>query len=559
MRRSLEGERTGLAERALVAILVLAIAAGIFLRFHGLADRSLGHPENNVPGLALPGWAIQPTPRHDVVSVLRAVVRDGHPPAWFVGMLAWNKAFGTGLATIRLPSAILGFLSLLLLHRIALRLVDRRTALIAVALLALAGHHVFWNQVARMYSAAAFLGLLSTWLLLRLVERPGTSRGWLYLLVTVLGLWTHHFIWPLVCAQGLWAAGRSGPHGEPSPVLRWQLRAVILGAPVIALAFYQHPATRWHESAAEYFDLGYAFFHKARFHGTAPEPLVPKLAVRVATLVLLALGCLAARRGGARGPAAGEDRRGPGTSLTWALGLVATGSIAAFALVVPPRGHAYHWSLLPFVAIPLALAAGARPLEGIATRAGGGLARILPGLHILLALLPFALVFAVSQARGILVARGTIVFLPYLLLAVAAGLGPLWRVGSAGPVALAALLAVQISSLRYHGAAEVSRWDHAGLAAAMAAEVRADDLVLVRNDWIYAPLWYHTTVEPERFRWREWSAAVAVEPTKRVWVVEYDDGSESPLARHVEGYRRVKTVEAHAARAHLFEPPPVTQ
>src|SRR5688572_6466677 len=133
------------------ALLCLAIVLGaLALRLHGLGDRMLSHPENFAPGLPMPEWVRFPPPSHDVESVLRGNLIDGHPPGYFLGLLAWSKAFGASLTSLRLPSALLGALSVGLLALIALREGNRWTALLAAALLALHGHHLYWSQLARM-------------------------------------------------------------------------------------------------------------------------------------------------------------------------------------------------------------------------------------------------------------------------------------------------------------------------------------------------------------------------------------------------------------------------
>src|SRR5687768_6390162 len=99
----------------------LVVLAGLALRLYGLGDRMLCHPENFAPGLAMPDWVRFPPMRDDVVSVLRGTLIDGHPPTYFLALLGWTEVFGASLTSLRMPSALLGALTIGLLALVALR------------------------------------------------------------------------------------------------------------------------------------------------------------------------------------------------------------------------------------------------------------------------------------------------------------------------------------------------------------------------------------------------------------------------------------------------------
>ena len=76
----------------------------------------------------------------------------------------------------------------------------RPVGALAAGLLAFNGHHVFWSQLAKMYSMACFLGLLSTVLLI-LASKDGARRlvfQFLYSGATLIGLATTVYFWPLL-------------------------------------------------------------------------------------------------------------------------------------------------------------------------------------------------------------------------------------------------------------------------------------------------------------------------------------------------------------------------
>ena len=89
-------------------------------------------------------------------------------------------------------------------------------------------------------------------------------------------------------------------------------------------------------------------------------------------------------------------------------------------------------------------------------------------------------------------------FLPYLMIGVASGVASLARAGIPRAVPVAALLAVQIASTRYHARAEADSVDYRGLARAMAPALRPDDFVLAHNFWRTTPMYYDTPVSFDR-------------------------------------------------------------
>ena len=73
---------------------VLIVALALVIRLWDLDRRSFCHPENYVPGLPVPSWVHLPPERTDVPSLAKSLLRDSHPPLYYVVMLPWVKAFG---------------------------------------------------------------------------------------------------------------------------------------------------------------------------------------------------------------------------------------------------------------------------------------------------------------------------------------------------------------------------------------------------------------------------------------------------------------------------------
>ncbi len=554
------------------ALFVLALA----LRVYDLERMGLGHPENYVPGIAVPRWVEDPPPRTDLAGILRGTLRDGHPPAYFLAMHAWEQLFGTSLTALRLPSAICGALCVPLVMAIASRGGGAPAALLAGLLLALHAFHLHWSQLARMYAFAAMLMLASTWLLLRMLESPPQRHTrWLraaYVLVTAVGLWTQIYCWPLLFAQMIWAAVTSLRQARVNVALRAQWQALILGAPVVVLSIYQNPVSDWREPALEYLQLGNLFSSTLFFSVPARQPLVPLPALIALTIGLLLLA-LRRHAGGERpsGMAEAPPSDSPTTlaqppviNFVFVLSaLLIAGLMLAFALYAPRHGRYRPLALCLASAFPL-LVVGLAALEArvwprvLEWRRRWRSARLLELLDqpaLLLALLPFACMVLLLVARGTYVARGALLFVPFLIWACAIGMARIWRWQPvAGLLTLALALLVQLDALRHARDADATPIDYRGLAVQLNAELRPGDLILVRNNFQIQPLFYYTRQALSQYVHRERNVAVQRQPEpRRVWCVSFGKNELDPALREAVGeLQETLRLTARGAQAILF-------
>ena len=565
-------ERARPARRAVGCALAATFVLALGLRLLGLGDRILSHPENFAPGLDVPGWLSFPPPRHDLVGVLKGTLIDGHPPTYFLALLAWTKVFGASLVSLRMPSALLGALSVLLTFRVARREARAPIALLAAALLALNGHHLYWSQMARMYVPAAFLALASTLFYLRLHERGGRRGDQLgFLATTTLALWTQLYAWPFLFAQMVAGLLRAARERAAPVALRSQLFAVVLGLPVVQLSIFQNPPSRWHQPAAEYFGFGYLFWERAPFFGHRPDLPFDALAIALGAILLVAAAFARplVRRGPRGAPGAG---RGPGEAAGAPRPLRRIEWASALALVVAQAGFATYALGYPGVSHGPLFAVAVLPLVGVAlfpwierraealTREGSSPWRQTLGelpLGLVLAVVPVLCMLAVSAVRGAYVARGTIVFLPFLAIASAQGVGVLWRARPVGLAALTLALALHGVSLDYFRQAQSSPRDYAGLAAQVLEELEPTDRVLVRDDFGYPPFVYYLRHAEDQLVYRDYAEAIAAaDPGTRVWMIHMTEHEQPPsMVAALAGLRAERALEAYGIRALLYRRP----
>lgn len=141
--------------------------------------------------------------RDSLGGVIDHVTRDrGGAPLHF--LFAWGVAHaGFGLGGSRLVSAAFAVASLPLVALLGARLTERRTALVATALVACSWAFLFHGVYARMYSMFLFLSLLSFLGLLRALDRGG--RAWLpWAAAILLAVAAHPYGALVLAAQGVY-------------------------------------------------------------------------------------------------------------------------------------------------------------------------------------------------------------------------------------------------------------------------------------------------------------------------------------------------------------------
>jgi 4-amino-4-deoxy-L-arabinose transferase-like glycosyltransferase len=159
--------------------------------------------------------------------------QNHHPLYSLVARIAW-------LATsqdwsIRLPAVAFGVASLWATWRFALRVTSRAEALLAVFVLTVSYHHVWFSQNGRGYTAMLFFAIVGTAAFLRLADEREAHPGrlvWLYAAAMALATYTH--LTAALVAVGHAVALATGVAWRPRDALwkavRWPVVALGLSA-----------------------------------------------------------------------------------------------------------------------------------------------------------------------------------------------------------------------------------------------------------------------------------------------------------------------------------------
>jgi len=147
------------------------------------------------------------TAQKDLGSIPRFLATsDSHPPLHFSMAKLGETVWGSSEFIFRLPDALLGATSILLIYKVGEILWGPKEGLIAAFLLSVNPFHIRYSQEARNYSPMVFFALLSLIFLL-LALRRGQKRMWfLFAVSAALNLYTHNFAFLALAAEALFAA-----------------------------------------------------------------------------------------------------------------------------------------------------------------------------------------------------------------------------------------------------------------------------------------------------------------------------------------------------------------
>lgn len=553
--------------RARLAVLALAVVAGIAVRLHGMSSATMSHEEIYTPGIPLPYEISDPRPRFDLVNtVLSTIHNDSHPPGYYVFMLGWTRIFGSSLFSLRLPSVLCGVGSILLIFWLASEAGLPDAGLFAASIWAISPLAVFMEQFARPYAPLCFLGLLSSLLLVRTyTARRRRAAMAAYVLVALAGISVSFFFWPILLAQTLFTLlGPAQTPGRLAPQTRWQLFVIVFGSPFIGVAAYQsrrssYLSARVGSELLSYFQNLYAWSPYYDSQSPYPAPIWLSQSLALAVVGLLGLGVWSLR---GSGTLSAGDFAGPSKRLMRVAAAVAVASIgllvlAGYKLELPDRRVAYRpmivSALIPVVTLaidelvrrwPTLLKPVSFPGAPLGPRQ----------LIVVLGIVPVALVGLASLAVPLFSPRTTYAFGPYLFLLVCAGIAGisrrwLWRVP-----ALAIVLLVGATGLAHD---RPPPGNYAGLVRLAEVEARPDDLWFVWRSYWVTPLFYHLKAEDHRLVGdNDYERALRERPQARVWLFGLAGApppDEATLALH--GYRHVHRIEIAGIYFDLYVPP----
>lgn len=564
----------GAPTRTIVVLLTAGLLAGFAVRLFHLDQQTITHPEFYVPNIPLPDWVDTPRERLTPGAVASfALFGDKHPPGYELLMLAWNKTFGTGLFTMRLTSVLFGILGVCALPWYV-RAVGGRDAVggagvLGVWLLSLHGFHISWSQQVRPWILTGTLGILTTALLPRLIQRPTTQTVLAYAGLAGLGLWVEYYYWPLFGVQVAWILLHETGRARWTPALQAILLTGTLATPLVIYAWIHMTEQPSHVGRATWSDvLMMLQFGNVLHQGRLTESLsgfAPTVSLLTAGLgvVALVLGMKAwpqpnVPTSEATGVEARRRDRRLGIILVVSAVIVTLGTWLGFARLVGDR-RIFKLALVgPTLILGVwRIAPIMWPRVAKALRRLGPFRWLGDVLADPVAVIPVAAftgLALLSQVAPIFAAYGLVVFTPLFVVIAARGISRIHRLRA--PFT-AAVLGVFAYSVYLYGTSSISAREYKGLALQMMPRMKLGDTVVTHDAWYAVPIMYY--LKPDLYRVRPPPKTDAEQEAlpDTLWVVGYGRANtiEADIADIVEalpGYSEVERVSTPTSAAGRF-------
>lgn len=148
----------------------------------------------------------------DSPDLMTALIRDVHPPLYFLMLRAWAAVAGISEFALRIPSVMLGLISVALMLPLAREVnrlrpapYDSAVPLIAALLLAVAEFGFYIAQETRSYSLHVTLAALSMWAFLRWARTGERRIAAVWMLAGTALLYTHYLGAWVGVTQGIYA------------------------------------------------------------------------------------------------------------------------------------------------------------------------------------------------------------------------------------------------------------------------------------------------------------------------------------------------------------------
>lgn len=248
--------RRALMRFAYLALLGMVVLCGVSIRFDGLGRESF--------------WFDEAASYHYAQGTFAEVVRHSYtdetnPPGFHLLIHYWMRLVGIEEWALRIPSAIAGSVSLILMVFFARLFLSRRGSLIATALLACAPQHVWYSQECRAFAIWMML-ILAAYLAFWSWLRSGQLRFLgLNALFIVLAVSFHYFGVHAALVENAYLL-LVRPITDRRRLRPWLLSQAALALALVSFATMMLMVDRtnvawWHESGVNLQSLKSLVFH----------------------------------------------------------------------------------------------------------------------------------------------------------------------------------------------------------------------------------------------------------------------------------------------------------
>ncbi len=180
-------------------LIALAFLLAIYLRLNDIEGKNMWFDE-------VYSWN---TSQYDLEGIVKSAAGDIHPPFYYMVLKWWTYFTGDSVFSMRLLSVVFSILSMVFIYKISYDILKNDTQVFFVFILyALSPINIHYAQEVRMFMMNTFLCLGSVYYFLGLLENPSLQRKVLYVLFSLLAIYTHYFAFLILFTEFLVVAYR---------------------------------------------------------------------------------------------------------------------------------------------------------------------------------------------------------------------------------------------------------------------------------------------------------------------------------------------------------------
>lgn len=177
-------------------LIILIFIVGVIPRFYDLGGESVWYDEAVSIAVSKLGFA-------DIIKWVFDNKAETNPPFYYMILSFWVPVFGDSEYIARVPSAVLGSLSIFAVYALGKLFYNKKTGLIAALIVATSVFHIRYAQEARGYTLMVCLMLVSYYCLLQLTIKNRTIYAVIYVASTALLVYTHYYGVMIILAQNI--------------------------------------------------------------------------------------------------------------------------------------------------------------------------------------------------------------------------------------------------------------------------------------------------------------------------------------------------------------------
>lgn len=126
-------------------------------------------------------------------QILTAVSADNNPPLYYI-LIHFVIAVNKNEVILRLPSLAAGMATILLTYFLVYKFIRKSAALTSTAFVSLSPLTIYLSTEARPHSLGILFATLEIIAFLTLIKKPTRANSLLFILITIMGLYTHYYV-----------------------------------------------------------------------------------------------------------------------------------------------------------------------------------------------------------------------------------------------------------------------------------------------------------------------------------------------------------------------------